>query len=340
MAEALNFQIIGDTSQILEVNLEPQRKIIGDGGALLFIDEEVSFETQANDGADELDQADLRDEEPEEDPEDEESPEPLEEEADDASQEGTLLTKLFRAAQKRINQVGQNIKKPEAPDAPKEENLEEMMDEFIAEEGDIGEADSWFITHFHNESEYIRKVAFTTANSGVIVHVPMYELNAAYLIIQTGTFLCASKGIRIEKHLDSQESITFTREKFYNLDKLSGQGDVFLQAEGQVISNELDTASIRINLFSLIAYESSLQLDLDNIQSVQSMRYEDDIQMVTLSGTGKYWLQAANLQQTVYRLSPFIFEDPSSGDEEGEPEEALPPFLDEGEGEGDPESDD
>jgi uncharacterized protein (AIM24 family) len=50
----LHYQLIGDTSQVLEVNLEPQKSLIIDGSALLYADEEIIFELKDDDGTNEL----------------------------------------------------------------------------------------------------------------------------------------------------------------------------------------------------------------------------------------------------------------------------------------------
>ncbi len=319
MSQELSYQILGEQTQILELNLEPGQILIGDGGALLYLDEEITFETRDYDGADEVPA-----EEPELEEDDQEASleeEILEEEDDfepdlesvldepEEERNQTLLEKLWVVAKKNIQKIGENKAKPtEEPEAlPDELNIEDELEE-VAEED---KGPSWFITHFTNESEYVRKIAFTAFNAGKILPIDLSQTLARELIVQTGTFLCARKGTRLEKFLDTEQSVNFTKEKFYNLDKITSPGVVFLQSEGHHIEKELENASIRINLFSLIAFESSLSLDLEEVMRVQSMRFEDDTQFVRISGTGRYWLQAATLQQAVYRLTPFMFDPPS-----------------------------
>ncbi len=153
------------------------------------------------------------------------------------------------------------------------------------------------------------------------------ELQENTIIFQTGAFLCARKGIQLQKFLDTGVSVNFTQGKLFKLDKISGSGTIFLRGEGQIIEKEMENDAIRLNLFSLLAYESTLTLETKKMQLIDAMNYEDQTQFTLLSGTGRYWLQTANLQHLIYRLSPVVFE--ASQEEEKKPapkpEESLEP---------------
>jgi uncharacterized protein (AIM24 family) len=212
------------------------------------------------------------------------------------------------------------IKKPEKEEPEPEPEKEEPLDELDPELEDEKETIlSWYITHFTNFSEFVRKVAFTTANSGIVLNIDLRETTDNELIIQTGTFLCAKKGVKIEKFLDTKLGVNFTKENLFKLDKIKGEELVFLQCEGQTLAMELDNDAIRIGLFSLIAFESTLELDLESVVNVQSMNYEDNTQFITLSGTGRYWIQTANVQQLMHRIAPFMFEPEEEGLELNKP---------------------
>ncbi|GAB4395486.1 MAG: hypothetical protein OHK0053_03760 [Microscillaceae bacterium] len=335
MNEPLNFKILGDTSQVLEISLEPGKTLIADGGALLYFDHEIKAEIRDTDEAERENGPEASYPENEEEIEDElpEALLPEEEPFEDFEEkdtEGNLLQKLWVATKKAVAKVARK-KESEEEISPPEEFYPPDKEEppsFEAEEPEEGF--SWFITHFSNQSDFVRKIAFTTANSGIVVPIDLSQLIDQELIIQNGTFLCAWRGTRLEKFLDTGLSVSFAKEKLFKLDKLRGEGMVFLQAEGQVIQKVLDNDAIRISLFSLIAFESTLEVDPLSVISVQSMNYEDETQFVTLSGTGKYWLQTANIQQLVYRISPFVFE--NGGEEDtndgGQGFKEPPPLTD------------
>ncbi|MCU0443631.1 MAG: AIM24 family protein [Microscillaceae bacterium] len=333
MYEKLNFQILGKTAQVLEVNLEPDKTIIADGGALLYLDEEIQFVLRDDDAHTEVHE-ELEEEEAEPEPDlgdfepeitwqkphnsafDHVFAEPPSKDEDEEKNAG-LLEKLWSATKKTIGKYTKFGEKKEAE--PEEEPANDFFSDFknkpAPEESEptpkvekAGKTFSWYLTHFTNESDYIRKVAFTTATAGSIVSIDLTETFENEVIIQTGTFLCARKGTILETFADTGVSVNFLKEKFFKLDRLSGKDFIFLKAEGDVIEKELENDAIRVNLFSLVAFESSLDLDTKNLKYVQSMNYEDDAMFATLQGTGRYWVQTANIQHLVYRISPFIFE--------------------------------
>lgn len=340
MEESLNYKIIGNTAQVLEVSLEPDKTLIADGGMLLYVDEEINFVTHQDDGTQELSAIDEAESEPDLDFDAQEDdlgelenfnfsalqPHKVEPE----EPQGTLLEKLWQVTKKKFQEIGKKTgekkaeeKEPEPPTAHSFGGIfDEPEGDFLPTEPEKEEETfSWYLTHFTNESEYIRKIAFTTSNSGIVLPIDLSELAVPQLIFQSGAFLCARKGTKLEKHLDTGLAVNFSKGKLFKLDRLSGEGVVFLQAEGQVIQKELENDAIRVGLFSLLAFEEGLVLDTHNIRTTDSMDYEDQTQFVLLSGTGKFWLQTANIQQLVYRLSPIIFD---SGDSQTSPSANMP----------------
>jgi uncharacterized protein (AIM24 family) len=340
LEDSLHYRIIGNTAQVLEISLEPDKTLIGDGGMLLYVDEEVTFVTRQDDGTQELSANDSAESESDLDFD---TPENDLEALDDFNfaalqpnkvepeePQGTLLEKLWQVTKKKFQEIGKKTGEKKAEDkVPEPLTAHSFGGIFDEPEGDFlptepekeEEVFSWYLTHFTNESEYIRKIAFTTSNSGIVVPIDLSELAVPQLIFQSGTFLCARKGTKLEKHLDTGLAVNFTKGKLFKLDRLSGEGIVFIQAEGQVIQRELENDAIRVSLFSLLAFEEGLILDTQHIRTTDSMDYEDQTQFVLLSGTGKFWLQTANIQQLVYRLSPIIFD---SGDSQASSSADMP----------------
>jgi|GEM_PF-2186720 len=333
--EPLVYKIFGTTAQVLEISIEPTKTLIADGGLLLYLDEEITHETMPDDGyeppKEEAPKATEEEEgfldEPEIDDEADLLPEivnlptkPAKREEEEET-ESSFLEKLWKATRKTIGQIGQKIQdstskktKEEAPEVAPPPSFGGIFEEPapiiepIPVIAPLEPIFSWFLTHLNNPSEYIRKVGFTTTHGGLVVPIMLDELKDNTIVFQTGAFLCARKGIQLEKFLDTGVSVNFTQGKLFKLDKISGNGMIFLRGEGQIIEKEMENDAIRLNLFSLLAYESSLTLDTNKLQLIDAMNYEDQTQFTLLSGSGRYWLQTANLQHLVYRLSPVVFE--------------------------------
>ncbi len=50
-SDVIDYQIHGDDLQFVEVELDPGETVIGEAGAMMFLDSEISFETKMGDGA-------------------------------------------------------------------------------------------------------------------------------------------------------------------------------------------------------------------------------------------------------------------------------------------------
>ena len=351
--EPLTYKVFGTTAQVLEVSIEPEQTLIADGGLLLYLDEEITHETLPDDGY-VPEPVPIPEPEPEPifEPEPEPIPEPepeitplptrLSRRQDDDETDATFLEKLWKATRKTIVQIGQKIqestKKKEEP-APEPEPAPSFAAVFAEptpepQPAPIPEPEpepepifSWYLTHLHNPSEYIRKVGFTATHGGLVLPIVLDELQESAIIFQTGSFLCARKGVQLEKFLDTGISVNFTQGKLFKLDKVTGSGTIFLRGEGQLIEKEMENDAIRLNLFSLLAYESTLSLDTSKIELMDAMNYEDQTQFALLSGTGRYWLQTANLQHLIYRLSPVVFEPPTPEVQEVAVEKTPSPVM-------------
>ena len=51
-SDVIDYRILGDDLQFVEVELDPGETVIGEAGAMMFLDADVRFETKMGDGAD------------------------------------------------------------------------------------------------------------------------------------------------------------------------------------------------------------------------------------------------------------------------------------------------
>ena len=114
MTDKLNYQIIGN-GQVVEINLEPDKSLIADGGSLLYLDEEISFILRDNDGADEVKPDNINELEDSIEPEIEpdftwNNPSVMskvfDEPAEEEEKNEGLLEKLWQATKKTITRFG------------------------------------------------------------------------------------------------------------------------------------------------------------------------------------------------------------------------------------------
>jgi uncharacterized protein (AIM24 family) len=147
--------------------------------------------------------------------------------------------------------------------------------------------DTFMITSFENTSERAnRQIAFAAQGPGSIL---------PFDLVSTGTDLVCLKGCCIcsEPDVDFEQiRIQFSgiQNSRYVLQKLSGDGRVFLFGGGFVLKKELKEGEVlRIHLKNLLTMHATVSLDTD------STREEEDPskQFITLTGPGSVYLQSS-----------------------------------------------
>lgn len=130
----VDYKIIGEALQVVEVELDPGEKVIAEAGMMNYMEDGISFETRMGDGS---------------------------------NPDQGLMGKLFSAGKRMIT------------------------------------GESLFMTHFGNEGEGKRKVAFAAPYPGSIVALNLAE-HGERVICQKDAFLCAALGTKVD--------VTFSRK--------------------------------------------------------------------------------------------------------------------------------
>ena len=119
--------------------------------------------------------------------------------------------------------------------------------------GRLMTGESLFLTHFTNTGHQKARVAFAAPYPGTIIPVDMSTIGNT-LICQKDAFLCAAFGTKLSIHFNKRiESGLFGGEGFI-LQKLEGDGMVFVHAGGTVIKRELRGERIRLDTGCLVAF--------------------------------------------------------------------------------------
>ncbi|HAI76067.1 MAG TPA: hypothetical protein DCM08_07425 [Microscillaceae bacterium] len=294
-ADTIGYRILDDPNavQILEINLEPQRTLLADAAALLYVDEEVAIEVKTDIEIAQAQNTWGDDPRASDEDDDDETPPVFEEE-----QEKPLVEKLWFAVK--------NLFKPEGQEAPEGLPEDVWANDAPAFEPEEKPQPRLHLTHFVNQSEYIRTVAFSSPSFGKIVPINVDELSNASLVFQQGAFLCAAKGAWFEPYKATQLNLASGLRLDFALEELQGGGMVFLHAGGKVVEKKLQEDAIQVNIFSIVAFETSLSLDLYNLQRLSSLYGRGETALVTLTGSGRLWLQTTNIQQLAQSVAPWM----------------------------------
>lgn len=233
----IDYKIIGESIQVVEVELDPNETVIAEAGAMLYMEDGISYTTKMGDGS-------------------------------DANQ--SILGKIFSAGTRMIT------------------------------------GESLFMTHFTHQGYGKAKVGFSAPYPGTVIPIDLSTMKNHELIVQKDGFLCAALGTKI--------SITFNRKigsglvggEGFILQKLQGDGLAFVHAGGTLIEKELNNETLRIDTGCVVAYESTLDFDVQRSGGLKSMLFGGEgIFLATLRGTGKVWLQSMPIRKLIQALAPY-----------------------------------
>jgi len=231
----IDYKIIGDDIQLVEVELDPQETVIAEAGAMTYMEEEIAFETKLGDGS---------------------------------TPGQSFMSKVFSAGSRIL--TGESI----------------------------------FMTHFTNQGMGKRKVAFAAPYPGKIIPIDLKDIGGR-LIVQKDGFLCAALGTKVSIHLNRRLGAGLIGGEGFILQKLEGDGKVFVHAGGTVIEKQLNNETLRIDTGCIVAYEPHIDFNIETSGSLKSMVFGGEgLFVATMRGTGKVWLQSMPIRKLIQRLSP------------------------------------
>lgn len=164
--------------------------------------------------------------------------------------------------------------------------------------------ESLFLTHFTNRGNGKRKVAFSAPYPGTIVPIDLSQMHNT-LIVQKDGFLCAAMGTKLSITLNRKLGTGLLGGEGFILEKLEGDGKAFIHAGGTVIERQLNNEILRIDTGCVVAFEPSLDFDIEATGSLKSMVFGGEgLFLATIRGTGRLWLQSMPIRKLVRALMP------------------------------------
>lgn len=230
----IDYEIIGDDLQFVEVELDPGEAAVGEAGAMMYMQDGVSMDTVFGDGS---------------------------------AQEGGLMGKLFGAGKRPLT------------------------------------GESMFTTVFVNEGQGKKRVAFAAASPGKIVPVHLRELGGA-LLAQKDAFLCAAKGVSLGIAFQRRLGAGLFGGEGFILQKLEGDGYVFLHAGGALVEKQLKAGEVlRVDTGCVVAFQPSVDFDIEYVGKLKSALFGGEgLFFATLTGPGHVWLQSLPFSRLADRI--------------------------------------
>lgn len=229
----VDYEIIGDDLQLVEVELDPAETVIAEAGSMTYMEDGIVFETKMGDGTE--------------------------------PQQG-FLGKLFGAGKRML--VGESL----------------------------------FMTHFTNQSQGKKRVAFAAPYPGKIIAVDLGKLGHE-LLCQKDAFLAAALGTKISIAFSQKLGTGLFGGEGFVLQRLSGDGRAFIHAGGTIVKKELRGERLRMDTGCLVAFTPGLDYDIERAGNLKSMIFGGEgMFLATVQGVGTVWVQSMPFSRLADRI--------------------------------------
>jgi len=162
--------------------------------------------------------------------------------------------------------------------------------------------ESLFMTHFTNQGSVKRSAAFAAPFPGKIIPMNLSENNGE-ILCQKDAFLCAALGTELDIAFQRKLGAGFFGGEGFILQRLRGDGMVFMHGCGTIIERQLQGESLRLDTGCLVAFEPSVNYDIERAGNLKSMFFGGEgLFLATLSGYGKVWIQSLPFSRLADRI--------------------------------------
>jgi uncharacterized protein (TIGR00266 family) len=164
--------------------------------------------------------------------------------------------------------------------------------------------ESLFFTHFTNKGYGKQHVAFSAPYPGTIIPLNLANYGNQ-IILQKDAFLCAALGTKFSIIFNQKLGTGLFGGEGFIMEKVEGDGNVFIHAGGTVIERTLNNETLRVDTGCIVGFEPSINYDIQRAGNLKSMVFGGEgIFLATLSGTGRVWLQSMPINKLIRELSP------------------------------------
>jgi len=229
----VDYTIIGDDMQMVQVELDPGETVIAEAGAMNYMEPDIVFEARMGDGSE---------------------------------AESGFMGKLFGAGKRAL--TGESI----------------------------------FMTHFSNQGGVKRHVAFAAPYPGKIIPMDLRRMGGE-ILCQKDAFLCAASGTRVGIAFQRRLGAGFFGGEGFILQRLQGDGMVFVHASGTIVERQLQGETLRVDTGCLVAFESTVDYNIERAGNLKSMFFGGEgLFLATLSGHGRVWIQSLPFSRLADRI--------------------------------------
>ncbi|MEG1310810.1 MAG: TIGR00266 family protein [Bacilli bacterium] len=168
--------------------------------------------------------------------------------------------------------------------------------------------ESLFVTEFTNMGNKKQRVSFASPYPGKIIPIDLTKYDGK-IICQRDAFLCAAKGVSIGIAFTKKLSSGFFGGEGFILQKLEGNGLVFIHAGGTIVKKTLmQGEKLKVDTGCLVAMSKDISYDIQFVGGIKNTLFGGEgLFFATLTGPGEVWIQSlpfSRLASKVFSLAP------------------------------------
>ena len=178
-----------------------------------------------------------------------------------------------------------------------------FMDKLMGAGKRLITGESLFITVFTHQGSGKAKVAFGAPYPGSIIPVHLPTVGGT-LICQKDSFLSAAKGVQIGIFFQKKILTGLFGGEGFIMQKLEGDGMVFVHAGGCVVQRELQAGeTLHVDTGCLVAMDKGVGFDIQQVGGIKSALFGGEgLFFAHLQGPGTVWLQSLPFSRLAGRM--------------------------------------
>jgi TIGR00266 family protein len=178
-----------------------------------------------------------------------------------------------------------------------------FMDKLLSAGKRVITGESLFTTMFTHTGAGKARVAFAAPYPGTVLAMKLDE-HGGRIICQKDSFLAGARGVQIGVHFQRRILTGLFGGEGFIMQKLEGDGWVFIHAGGCVVERELAAGErIDVDTGCVVGYHASVSMDVRPVGGIKSMLFGGEgVFLATLTGPGKVWLQSLPFSRLAGRM--------------------------------------
>ena len=178
-----------------------------------------------------------------------------------------------------------------------------LMDKLFSAGKRVLTGDTLFTTVFTHTGSGKAKVAFAAPYPGTVMAMKLAD-HGGRLICQKDSFLAGARGVQLGIFFQRRILTGLFGGEGFIMQKLEGDGWVFVHAGGTVVERELASGErLDVDTGCVVAFHDTVSMDVRPVGGIKSMLFGGEgVFLATLTGPGKVWLQSLPFSRLAGRM--------------------------------------